>query len=182
MDFITELLETPAMQSPTLAICACGHVGKVGNVLCFVCHQAMVHEQVCLGRIKVQAPYNTPDALVKLGISRTSAWRALKRGWFIVDYHHPKYLQGEGLGGFEAIRDPIAFARAQVRHVFNQYGIGRVELIEDFAQAGLLKCWELRHYSGVVVWENFFAAVIRRKAKDLLDRELKYVPQDDTNE
>jgi hypothetical protein len=114
--------------------------------------------------------------LTALGLSRSTRWRALKRGWFTLNYHHAEVIVKEGLGGFAELHDAYNFAHSQVTHILNIWGIGLDDrsLVEDMVQEGLLKCWELRHRAVVRSWPAFFSTVIRRKVQDLLPRELKY--------
>lgn len=174
-NFLLEMCETPAAPSPDLGVCRCGHAGVAGSPYCFVCLSTIKHEMAVSGRVILRHT-DTPEMLAALGVSRSTRWRALKRGWFTLEYHHRELIVEEGIGGFAELRDPYCFAHSQVTHILNLWDIGLEDrsLVEDMVQEGLLKCWELRHRTGVRSWPAFFSTVMRRKVQDLLPREQKY--------
>ena len=177
-NFLMDMLESSAELSPEIGICSCGHEGRVENVLCYICNLYMREEMARNGRVEILSS-DTKELLLALGLGRTSVWRALKRGWITLDYHHDEAnSQDPGPGGFAQLKNPYAFAQSQVRHIFAIWGIPESsnlwEKIDDFVQEGLLKCWELRHREGVRSFPAFFSTVIRRKVQDHLPREMKY--------
>lgn len=118
---------------------------------------------------------DSPVRLIAMGLSRTTVWRSLKRGWYTLDYHHEELIVKEGIGGFSELKDPYAFAKSQVWHILNIWDATLdASLVEEMVQEGLLKCWELRHRDGVRSWPAFFSTVIRRKVQDLLPCELSH--------
>jgi hypothetical protein len=122
------------------------------------------------------ADTDTPQSLAAQGLSRTSIWRALRRGWYTVEYHEPQFPQYEGAGGFAALNDPWSFAVSQVRHIVRLWSLDGLitrESIEDYAQEGLLKCWERRHTPGVESFPAYFSTIVRRKVQDLLPHDLR---------
>jgi len=174
-DFLTTMRTTPTAPSPALSLRPCGHLGHDQAPACFVCLNHMWQEMATFGRVTLHQT-DTPAFLTAMGLSRSSVWRALKRGWCTLGYHHTELVTEEGIGGFAALNDPYAFAHSQVTHILNLWGIGLDDrtLAEDMVQEGLLKCWELRHRAGVRSWPAFFSTVIRRKVQDMLPRELRY--------
>jgi hypothetical protein len=119
---------------------------------------------------------DTPTSLAAQGLSRTSIWRALRRGWYTVNYHDPVFPQYDGAGGFATLEDPWSFAMSQVRYITRLWGLDGLiprEALEDYAQEGLLKCWERRHTADVASFPAYFSTVIRRKVQDLLPHDLR---------
>jgi len=118
------------------------------------------------------------------GLSRTTLWRARKNGWYILKYHQPEYIQYDGAGAFNQIKDPFSFAISQVRRVLNSYDCLEdfQESIEDFAQEGLLLVWE-RRFEQVTDFVAFAATIVCRLTKDKIGyerrRQHKPLPRED---
>lgn len=104
------------------------------------------------------------------GVSRTTWWRAQKRGYLTVDYHIPKmsYVGKDYLSS--VVEDLIRFSGHQARWILRQWGllpqqteeIDRCLEWDDLIQIGALRCLELKsHERGKENW-RFFAGVAMR--------------------
>ena len=78
------------------------------------------------------APGTTAHQLMAQGMPESSAYQALKRGWYCPAYNQRDYPQLDGPGGFATIETPERFVRASVLRTLEQWDIvPRRELVED---------------------------------------------------
>ena len=92
------------------------------------------------------APGTTAHQLMAQGLPESSAYHALKRGWYCPGYNQRDYPQHDGAGGFAILETPERFVRAYVLRTLAQWEISpSPELVEDLTQDGLLACWTRRH-------------------------------------
>lgn len=140
----------------------------------------------------------TPQMLADMGISRSSIWRALRRGWYTRGYHDgssaqatergavPRYAhpQHEGPGMFASFTNPEGFVRAQVYKtcaLFDPCGILERYFEEaDLVQDGLLKLWAERHTPGIKNPQAWFACRLRGMVKDWIKKHLRRLEIEDT--
>ena len=134
-------------------------------------------------------PGSTPESLKALGLSRTSIWRALRRGWYTVEYHNGsrqpepactnryEHPQADGLGMFATFTNPEGFVRMQISGtfaLFDPLAISSCYMEEqDWVQQGLLKLWEERHTPGIKNPQAWFACRLRSMAKDGIKKALR---------
>src|SRR5215813_13853284 len=69
------------------------------------------------------APGTTAHHLMARGMPESSAYRALKRGWYCPAYNQRAYPQLDGPGGFATIETPERFVRAYVLRTLAQWEI-----------------------------------------------------------
>jgi len=87
-------------------------------------------------------PGTTAQQLMAQGMPESSAYHALKQGWFCPGYNQRDYPQHDGAGGFAILETPERFVRAYVLRTLAQWEIvSSPELVEDLTQEGLLACW-----------------------------------------
>ena len=81
------------------------------------------------------APGTTAHQLMAQGMPESSAYQALKRGWYCPAYNQRAYPQLDGPGGFATIETPERFVRAYVLRTLAQWEIAsRRDLVEDLTQ------------------------------------------------
>jgi len=96
------------------------------------------------------------------GMPESSAYQALKRGWYCPSYNQRAYPQLDGPGGFATIETPEHFVRAYVLRTLAQWEIApRRDLVEDLTQEGLLACWTRRHAPHIQNFPRYYAAMLR---------------------
>jgi hypothetical protein len=92
------------------------------------------------------APGTTAHQLMAQGMPESSAYHALKRGWYCPGYNQRDYPQHDGPGGFAILETPERFVRASVLRTLAQWEIvPSSDLVEDLTQDGLLACWTRRY-------------------------------------
>ena len=131
------------------------------------------------------APGTTAHQLMAQGMPESSAYQALKRGWYCPGYNQRDYPQHDGPGGFAILETPERFVRAYVLRTLAQWEIApRRELVEDLTQDGLLACWTRRHASHIQNFPRYYAAMLRglitQHCKRLLREQAQLVPLQDT--
>ncbi len=117
-------------------------------------------------RIQLDGTETRADLLAR-GVPYRTVSKALKRGWYTQQYHHPQYPQDEGPGLFATLTNPYAFATAQVRHVLRAHAWGDVapEDMEDAVQDALVWAWERRHCAHIADFPAYISTVIREKLR-----------------
>ena len=107
-------------------------------------------------------PGTTAHHLMTQGMPESSAYQALKRGWYCPGYNQRDYPQYDGAGGFTTIETPERFVRAYVLRTLAQWDIApRRDLVEDLTQDGLLACWTRRHAPHIQNFPRYYAAMLR---------------------
>jgi hypothetical protein len=90
----------------------------------------------------------TVKSLIAQGINYRTAYRAIKRGWYVANAY-PQYPQHEGAGHFAKLHDPKGFVVCHIMHICRLYGVHPVirrEYMDDLIQDTLMILWERRHY------------------------------------
>jgi hypothetical protein len=107
-------------------------------------------------------PGTTAHQLMAQGMPESSAYHALKHGWYCPGYHQRDYPQRDGPGGFAHLETPERFVRAYVLRTLAQWEIPpRRDLVEDLTQDGLLACWTRRHAPHIQNFPRYYAAMLR---------------------
>ena len=110
--------------------------------------------QPCLG--------TTAHQLMAQGMPESSAYHALKRGWYCPGYNQRDYPQHDGPGALLILETPERFVRAYVLRTLAQWEIApRPDLVEDLTQEGLLACWTRRHAPHIQNFPRYYAAMLR---------------------
>jgi hypothetical protein len=104
--------------------------------------------------------HDTRETLMDMGLSRTSAWRAIRRGWYTTDYHI-KYQPGTNLTLWDT-RQAYKAAWDVWNKRFRECQIDRWDLV----QASVLRMLEL---SGKSVDFSFQWKVALNTMRDYLD-------------
>ena len=130
------------------------------------------------------APGTTAHQLMAQGMPESSAYQALKRGWYCPGYNQRAYPQHDGPGGFATIETPERFVRAYVLRTLEQWEITpRRDLVEDLTQDGLLACWIRRHAPHIQHFPRYYAAMLRglvaQHCKRLRREQAQLVPLQD---
>jgi hypothetical protein len=131
------------------------------------------------------APGTTAHELMAQGMPESSAYHALKRGWYCPGYNQRDYPQHDGPGGFAHLETPERFVRAYVLRTLKQWDIvPRRDLVEDLTQEGLLACWTRRHAPHIQNFPRYYAAMLRglvtQHCKRLRREQAQLVPLQDT--
>ena len=107
-------------------------------------------------------PGTTAHQLMAQGMPESSAYHALKRGWYCPRYNQRDYPQLDGPGGFAHLETPERFVRAYVLRTLAQWAIApSPDLVEDLTQDGLLACWTRRHAPHIQHFPRYYAAMLR---------------------
>jgi DNA-directed RNA polymerase specialized sigma24 family protein len=119
------------------------------------------------------------------GMPESSAYRALKQGWYCPGYNQRDYPQHDGAGGFAILETPERFVRAYVLRTLAQWEMApSPELVEDLTQDGLLACWTRRHAPHIENFPRYYAAMLRglvtQHCKRLRREQAQLVPLQDT--
>jgi hypothetical protein len=105
------------------------------------------------------APGTTAHHLMAQGMPESSAYHALKRGWYCPAYNQRDYPQHDGAGGFAILETPERFVRAYVLRTLAQWEIApSPDLVEDLTQDGLLACWIRRHAPHIQNFPRYYGA------------------------
>jgi len=108
------------------------------------------------------APGTTVHHLMAQGLPESSAYHALKRGWYCPAYNQRDYPQYDGAGGFAILATPERFVRAYVLRTLAQWEVTpSPDLVEDLTQDGLLACWTRRHAPHIQNFPRYYAAMLR---------------------
>jgi len=131
---------------------------------------------------------DTKETLMKKGLSRTTAWRALKRGWYYKDFR--KKVQNINLSNFNPEKTLDIVNHVQ-RSKF--WGVSK-ELAEDLQQEAVLRCIELSgistdrpfqwRVSQIAMWD-FLKKQVRKHHSDKIPLEesiTKEIPEFDNPE
>lgn len=136
----------------------------------------------------IEFPADSADDMEASGFSRSAIIKAQETGKMkFPDYSFEDSLGEMGLspyysedaGWFGNLRDPYAFTYSQVYKALNFIGASEQfsEQLEDIVQECLLKMWEVRFSkSEIKCPEAWYATVIRRKTRDIVEREAKKMP------
>ena len=129
-------------------------------------------------------PGTTAHQLMAQGMPESSAYRALKHGWYCPGYNQRDYPQHDGAGGFAILETPERFVRAYVLRTLAQWEIApSPELVEDLTQDGLLACWTRRHAPHIQNFPRYYAAMLRglvtQHCKRLRREQAQLVPLQD---
>jgi hypothetical protein len=119
------------------------------------------------------------------GMPESSAYHALKRGWYCPDYNQRDSPQHDGPGGFAQLETPERFVRASVLRTLAQWEIApSPELVEALTQDGLLACWTRRHAPHLQHFPRSDAAMLRglvtQHGQRLLREQAQPVPLQDS--
>jgi len=130
------------------------------------------------------APGTTAHHLMAQGMPESSAYCALKRGWYCPGYNQRDYPQHDGAGGFAILETPERFVRAYVLRTLAQWEMTpSPELVEDLTQDGLLACWQRRHAPHIQNFPRYYAAMLRglvtQHCKRLQREQAQLVPLQD---
>src|SRR5262252_4902434 len=130
-------------------------------------------------------PGTTAHQLMAQGMPESSAYHALKRGWYCPGYNQRDYPQHDGPGGFAHLETPERFVRASVLRTLALGAIApSPDLVADLTQDGLLACWTRRHTPHIQHFPRYYAAMLRglvtQHCKRLRREQAQLVPLQDT--